>query len=119
MELINHLFPIAIVEQILRTPLFTTVPEVLRMWWPETSGVYSVRSAYTFIMNNISDNGHLKLNIFCGVYVEKSSQRDLIYVVGTWTGKIFALGVILLRNLHYTFLFIALRLKLVEGVLEF
>lgn len=53
--LINQLFPKETPDQAIRTPLFTLVLDDTRMWWSETSGVYSVCSAYRLIMSRILD----------------------------------------------------------------
>lgn len=50
-NLINQLFNPSIVGKILKTPLFDMVGGDQRVWWSETSSIFSVRCAYKLLMD--------------------------------------------------------------------
>lgn len=58
-EALNDWFPAPMVDQIIQTPLFSSIEEDQRFWWPEQSGVYSVCSAYNLLMNDVLDSDNL------------------------------------------------------------
>jgi len=58
-QLISYYFDDAVVQDILKTPLFSQVPEDQLIWNLEKNGHYSVRSAYRLCMEVIADNSFL------------------------------------------------------------
>lgn len=57
-NVINRFRP-ATADHIFRTSLIDTAVEDQRVWWPESSSTYSVRSAYRTLMERVLDTGQL------------------------------------------------------------
>lgn len=55
LDLINHLFVPFVPGKILRTPHFSTVDSDRCVLWTETSGLYTVRSAYRLLVERVLD----------------------------------------------------------------
>ena len=58
-QLISYYFDNDVVQEILKTPLFSQVVEDQLIWKLEKNGHYSVRSAYQLCMEVIADNSFL------------------------------------------------------------
>lgn len=51
-----------LVDQIIQTPLFSSIEANQRIWWPEQSGVYSARSASNLLMRDALDTDNLHVD---------------------------------------------------------
>lgn len=60
-DLIQTLFTPPSAKAILNTPLFNVIDKDLRIWAQESSGCYSVRSAYKLLIDRVLDTSHLKV----------------------------------------------------------
>lgn len=45
-----------------RRPLVQSVPDDLRIWFPEKHGLYTVNSAYNLFMNKLFESDHLRVS---------------------------------------------------------
>ena len=60
--LLTQIFEVQDVEAILRTPLLNVDQQDTKIWDYTPNGVYSVKSAYKVIMNELVDNEHLAIS---------------------------------------------------------
>ncbi|KAL6549455.1 hypothetical protein OROHE_008572 [Orobanche hederae] len=60
-DVIQTLSSSPVTESILRTHLYHFVAEDMRVWEPDKSGLYSVRSAYKLLMNRVLHTDHLQV----------------------------------------------------------
>jgi hypothetical protein len=58
-NLLTYYFDVDVIQEILKTPLFSQVMEDQLIWKLEKNGHYSVRSAYRLCMEGIADNSFL------------------------------------------------------------